>query len=172
MFIFSLRVSSGESVVSCCYSPCLSLPSPSLCQHLPVKLAPAVVLLRWVMRKSGVLKRFVCVNWTPWDGDCVKQHLLWISSPKNVLHKIGLHDILHAICMRITSVKPVPWLAVNLHHLFSNGAAFNTQSRRSLTSYAYIAFNIACDTSAILSANCVACQWSTALCIKGAVCSF
>ncbi len=31
--------------------------------------------------------------------------------------------------------KAVPWLALNLHHLFSNGAAFNTQSRRSLTSY-------------------------------------
>ncbi len=29
---------------------------------------------------------------------------------------------------------PVPWLGVNLHHLFSNGVAFNTQSRRSLTS--------------------------------------
>ncbi len=38
--------------------------------------------------------------------------------------------------MRISSVKPAPWLAVNLHHLFSNGAAFNTLSRRSLTSYA------------------------------------
>ncbi len=36
--------------------------------------------------------------------------------------------------MRISSVKLVPWLAVNLHHLFSNGAAFNTQSRSSLTS--------------------------------------
>ncbi len=36
--------------------------------------------------------------------------------------------------MRISSVKPVPWLAVNLHHLFSNGAAFNTRSRSSLTS--------------------------------------
>ncbi len=36
--------------------------------------------------------------------------------------------------MRISSVKPVPWLVVNLHHLFSDGAAFNTQSRRSLTS--------------------------------------
>ncbi len=50
--------------------------------------------------------------------------------------RLGLHDILHAIVMHISSVKPVPWLALNLHHLFSNGAAFNTQSRRSLTSYA------------------------------------
>ncbi len=47
---------------------------------------------------------------------------------------LGLGDISHAICMRISSVKPIPWLEVNLHHLFSNGAAFNTQSRRSLTS--------------------------------------
>ncbi len=47
---------------------------------------------------------------------------------------IGLGDISHEICMRISSVKPAPWLAVKLHHLFSNGAAFNTQSRRSLTS--------------------------------------
>ncbi len=38
--------------------------------------------------------------------------------------------------MCISSVKTVLWLAVNLHHLFSNGVAFNTQSRRSLTSYA------------------------------------
>ncbi len=47
---------------------------------------------------------------------------------------LGLGDISHAICMRISSVNPVPWLTVNLHHLFLNGAAFNTQSRRSLTS--------------------------------------
>ncbi len=44
--------------------------------------------------------------------------------------------ILHAIVMRISSVKTVLWLAVNLHQLFSDGAAFNTQSRRSLTNYA------------------------------------
>ncbi len=50
--------------------------------------------------------------------------------------ELGMGDILHAIWMRISSVKPVPWLALNLHHLFSNGAAFNTQSRKSLTSYA------------------------------------
>ncbi len=35
-----------------------------------------------------------------------------------------------------SSVKPVPWLAVNVCHLFTNGAAFNTRSRRSLASYA------------------------------------
>ncbi len=40
--------------------------------------------------------------------------------------------------MRISSVKPAPWLAVNLHHLFLNGAEFNTQSCRSLTSYAIL----------------------------------
>ncbi len=50
--------------------------------------------------------------------------------------RLGLHDNLHAIVMRISSVKTVLWLAVNLHHLLSNGAAFNTHSRRSLTSYA------------------------------------
>ncbi len=51
---------------------------------------------------------------------------------------LGLGDISHAICMRISSVKQVPWLAANLHHLFSSGAAFNTQSHRSLTSYAIL----------------------------------
>ncbi len=71
------------------------------------------------------------------------QHAL-DSSPQDLIEAsifvsicpLGLHDILHAKVMRISSVKPVPWLAVNLHHLFSNGAAFNTQSRSSLTSYA------------------------------------
>ncbi len=63
---------------------------------------------------------------------------------------LGLGDILHAIVMRISSVKPVSWLAVNLHHLFSNGAAFNTQSRSSQTSYAYIDWYIAFDMNAIL----------------------
>ncbi len=71
--------------------------------------------------------------------------------------------------MRITSVKPVPWLAVNLHHLFSNGAAFNTQSRRSLTSYAIRAQNgrcIACDIERdICVADVVQCKpaWSSCL---------
>ncbi len=37
--------------------------------------------------------------------------------------------------MRILSVKSVLKLAVNLHHVLSNGAAFTTQSRSSLTSY-------------------------------------
>ncbi len=53
-----------------------------------------------------------------------------------VLGQLGLGDISNAMIMCISSVKPVPWLAVNLHHLLSNGAAFNTPSRRSLTSYA------------------------------------
>ncbi len=63
--------------------------------------------------------------------------------------KLGLHDILHAIVMRISSVKTVLWLAVNLLQLFLNGAAFNTQSRSSRTSYAIHAQNhrcIACDS--------------------------
>ncbi len=45
--------------------------------------------------------------------------------------ELGLHDILHAIVMRISSVKTVLWLAIHLLQLFSNGAAFNTQSRSS-----------------------------------------
>ncbi len=31
--------------------------------------------------------------------------------------------------MHISLVKPVPWLAVNLHHLFSDGSAVNTRGR-------------------------------------------
>ncbi len=49
---------------------------------------------------------------------------------------VGLCDISHAMIMRISSVKPVLWLVVNLHQVLSDGAAFNTPSRRSLTSYA------------------------------------
>ncbi len=49
---------------------------------------------------------------------------------------LGLRDIMHAIVMRISSVKLVLWLVVNLNHLFSDGAAFNTQSRSSPTIYA------------------------------------
>ncbi len=48
---------------------------------------------------------------------------------------VGLGDISHVIIMCISSVKPVPWLVVNLHHLLLNGAAINTQSQRPLTSY-------------------------------------
>ncbi len=54
---------------------------------------------------------------------------------------VGLHDISHAIVMRISSVKPVTWLVINLHHMHSDGATFNTQSRSSLTSYAIRAHN-------------------------------
>ncbi len=57
----------------------------------------------------------------------------------------GLHDILHAIVMHISSVKPVLWLLIHLHHLFSNGAAFNTQSRSSPTSYAIRTQSRRCD---------------------------
>ncbi len=35
-------------------------------------------------------------------------------------YTVGLHDISHAIVMRISSVKPVLWFVINLHHLFSN----------------------------------------------------
>ncbi len=53
----------------------------------------------------------------------------------NLALTVGLHDISHAIVMRISSVMPVLWLVINLHHLFSNETAFNKQSRSSLTSY-------------------------------------
>ncbi len=52
------------------------------------------------------------------------------------IYKLGLQVISHAIVMRISSVKSVLLLLINLHHLLSNGAAFNTQSHSSLTSYA------------------------------------
>ncbi len=82
-------------------------------------------------------KKLICFFTNPLDRDCLKAtsftDLIYCSTKHC---GVGLGDISHAICMRISSVKPVPWLAVNLHHLFSNGAAFNTQSRSSLTSYA------------------------------------
>ncbi len=53
--------------------------------------------------------------------------------------------------MRISSVKPAPWLALNLHHLLSDGAAVNTQSRSSLTSYADITFIIADESHSIMN---------------------
>ncbi len=82
------------------------------------------------------------------------------------MYMLGLGDIAHAILMRISSVKPVPWLAVNLHHLFSNGAAFNTQSRRSLTSYAISRSESKAIHLRFWTRYCVACQWTTAQCIK------
>ncbi len=81
-------------------------------------------------------------------------------------YKLGLHGILHAIVMRISSVKTVLWLAVNLHQLFSNGAAFNTQSLRSLTSNAISRSLSHAIHLRFWARNCVACQWTTALCIK------
>ncbi len=55
--------------------------------------------------------------------------------------------------MRISSVKPVLWLAVNRHHLFSDGAAFNTQ-REFTDKLRNIAFIIEGDSSAITNAVC------------------
>ncbi len=55
-------------------------------------------------------------------------------------------------CHAHLASKAVPWLAANLHHLFSNGAAVNTQSRSSLTSYA-ISRSIADESHSI---NCTA----------------
>ncbi len=43
--------------------------------------------------------------------------------------KLGLHEKLLVIIQCISSVKPVLWLVVNLHHVLSDGAAFNTHSR-------------------------------------------
>ncbi len=68
--------------------------------------------------------------------------------------------------MRILSVKPVLWLAVNLHHLFSNAAAVNTQSRSSLTSYAILRSESQMNRIRFWTQNCLTCQWTTALCIN------
>ncbi len=43
-------------------------------------------------------------------------------------HKISIKLIFLNMIMRILSVNPVLWLVVNLHHVLSDGAAFNTQS--------------------------------------------
>ncbi len=45
------------------------------------------------------------------------------------LFLLGLHDKSHVIAMRISSVKPVLWLVVNLHHMPLDGVAFNTLLR-------------------------------------------
>ncbi len=82
-----------------------------------------------------------------------QKHLTWAKEKMNWTvaqwSKVGLNDILHAIVMPILSVKTFLWLAINLHQLLSNGAAVNTQSRRSLTSYVIRVQNhrrIACDS--------------------------
>ncbi len=64
---------------------------------------------------------------------------------------VGLGDITHAIVIRNSSVKPVLCLSANLHHLHSDGAAFNTQSCSSLTSYTISCSLIAGDSSAIMN---------------------
>ncbi len=46
---------------------------------------------------------------------------------------VGPHEKSHVIVKRILSVKPVLWLVVNLHHVLSDEAAFNTQ--RQLVAY-------------------------------------
>ncbi len=50
--------------------------------------------------------------------------------------KVGLHNILHAIVMQYLFSENGSVISVNFLQLFSNGAAFNTQGRSSLTSYA------------------------------------
>ncbi len=52
-----------------------------------------------------------------------KRLTFWIHYPKRLYifcqyAEFGLHDLLHAIVMRISSIKTVLWLAVNLHQLF------------------------------------------------------
>ncbi len=131
----------------------------------------------FLMKKKSVLIRaayiyiyiYVCTHTHTHTQMCLCMHShvrmrLWTNYDANAFCelRLGLHDILHAIVMRISTVKTVLWLAVNLHQLFSNGAAFNTQSRRSLTSNA-ISRSL---SHAIRSANCLAWQWTTALCIK------
>ncbi len=69
-----------------------------------------------------------------WILECSlkEQHLFEIEIFSNIMNVstvtsgqfnaslLGLHDILHAIVMRISSVKPVQWLAVNLHPWLSH----------------------------------------------------
>ncbi len=55
-----------------------------------------------------------------------------ISSQRN--KGCAIYRIRLTCASRVSTVKPVPWLAVNLYHLFSDGAAVNTQSHSSLTS--------------------------------------
>ncbi len=106
------------------------------------------------------------IHWIIHSNDSFRKRFIqeW-----NIALRLEMHDILHAIVMRITSVKTVLWLAVNLHHLFSNGAAFNKQSRSSLTSYAICAQNcrwIACDSEreiALLVSNLWLCVLNAAL---------
>ncbi len=52
------------------------------------------------------------------------------------LFELGLGDLSNTMIRYISSVKPVLWLVINIHHLLLNGEVFNTQSHRSLTSYA------------------------------------
>ncbi len=47
--------------------------------------------------------------------------------------------------------KACLWLVVNLHHIFSNGAAVNTQSRSSPTSLGHIVFIIADESHSIMN---------------------
>ncbi len=68
--------------------------------------------------------------------------------------------------MRISSVKPAPWLAVNLHHLLSDGAAVNTQSRSSLTNSAISRSISQMNRIWWWTWHCLACQWTTALCFS------
>ncbi len=112
------------------------------------------VTTSYVVRTLGVYSEAPIVSdfmrrwqWNLASGFCMLSHSPYIRYKEAT--DVGLQDILHAIVMRISSVKTVLWLAVNLHHLFSNGAAFNTQSRSFLTSYAIHAHNrrwIACDS--------------------------
>ncbi len=101
----------------------------------------------------------LCSEWVPSEWE--SKQLIKSDNNPQVIHTtpvlqlsfclfVGMGDILHAICMRISSVKPVPWLALNLHHLFSDGAVFNTRSRSSQTSYAYIDWYITFDMNTIL----------------------
>ncbi len=61
--------------------------------------------------------------------------------------------------MRISSVKPAPWLAENLHHLFS-------QNCISLTSYAISHSLSQINRIGLWRRYGVACPWTTALCIN------
>ncbi len=83
-------------------------------------------------------------------GFSAKLCTCWYLNGLRNVHTIELHDKSHVIVMRISSVKPLLWLVVNLPHVLSDGAAFNTQSRSSLTSYSILRWESPSIMNAIL----------------------
>ncbi len=112
-----------------------------------------------IMQVSHLSEDSMTHSWQSLFFFCWMNKCFW----KNQLNKwisVGLGDISHAICMRISSVKPVPWLAVNLHHLFSNRAVFNTQSRSSLKSWLSLSLSQMNQPLDNVTRYCLAFQWT------------